>query len=229
MTSILKTVKYIYRETINKKKVEFQNIIKIKMNTKKGFTLLELLIVIGILAILSTTIVLVINPAELLKKARDSQRISDLNTVKTAIAYYVTEYGSPNIGLSTQTYSDVASVACNTLAPATTTTPTVDGEGWIPIDFTKLSGGSPIGSLPLDPNQSAASTADPAYYYVYLVDATNLTFKLVANMESTYYSSGEGGDVESVDGGNEGDLYEVGTDMTITVGGGTDNCYADAT
>jgi len=47
------------------------------MKTKKGFTLLELLIVIGILAILSTTVVLVINPAELLKKARDSQRISE--------------------------------------------------------------------------------------------------------------------------------------------------------
>ena len=57
------------------------------MKTKKGFTLLELLIVIGILSILSTTVVLVINPAQLLKKARDAQRISDLNTVKTAIAY----------------------------------------------------------------------------------------------------------------------------------------------
>ena len=38
------------------------------MQTKKGFTLLELLIVIGILSILSTTVVLVINPAQLLKK-----------------------------------------------------------------------------------------------------------------------------------------------------------------
>ena len=91
------------------------------MKTKKGFTLLELLIVIGILSILSTTVVLVINPAQLLKKARDSQRISDLSTMKTAIAYYVTEAVSPDIGFATSTYSDVESVDCGYGAAATST------------------------------------------------------------------------------------------------------------
>ncbi|KKU14411.1 MAG: hypothetical protein UX23_C0018G0001, partial [Parcubacteria group bacterium GW2011_GWB1_45_9] len=52
---------------------------------KKGFTLIELLIVIGLLAILSTVAVLVINPAELLRQARDSQRVSDLGTVHSAL------------------------------------------------------------------------------------------------------------------------------------------------
>ena len=74
---------------------------------KKGFTLLELLIVIGILAILSTTMLLVINPAEMLRKARDSQRISDLNTLKTAIGFYLLNVSSPSIGFTGQTYSDV--------------------------------------------------------------------------------------------------------------------------
>ena len=119
------------------------------MNTKKGFTLLELLIVIGILAILSTTIILVINPAELLKKARDSQRISDLNTMKTAIAYYITETTTPSIGIAAQTYSDVAGVTFFTAASSTTTV-TTDGNGWIPIDFDGMAGGSPIGALPTD-------------------------------------------------------------------------------
>ena len=56
---------------------------------KKGFTLIELLIVIAILAILATTVVLVLNPAQILAQARDAQRISDLSSIKSAIALYL--------------------------------------------------------------------------------------------------------------------------------------------
>ena len=199
------------------------------MKTKKGFTLLELLIVIGILAILSTTVVLVINPAQLLKKARDSQRISDLNTLKTAIAYYITEAASPDIGAATTTYSYIANASCFGTATGTGDgIATTDGNGWIPISFDNdLTGGSPIGSLPSDPNPTIA-TENPGHYYVYGVgDTTNLTFKLVANMESTYYSSGDS-NVESKDGGTESTLYEVGTDMTLTVATSDGNCYTGA-
>ncbi|MCK5085475.1 prepilin-type N-terminal cleavage/methylation domain-containing protein, partial [Candidatus Parcubacteria bacterium] len=51
----------------------------------EGFTLLELLIVIAILAILSAVLILILNPAETMKKSRDTQRMSDLATMKTAI------------------------------------------------------------------------------------------------------------------------------------------------
>jgi len=190
------------------------------MHTKKGFTLLELLIVIGILAILSTTIVLVINPAELLRKARDAQRISDLNTMKTAIAYYLVDVSDPGLGdvYNTQTYSDLLGVKCDTNATAAATpTFAVNGTGWIPIDFTETTGGSPIGSLPQDPLISALST-DAVYHYTYLVSSsTPFTFKLTAAMESIYYSNGGPGDVELTDGGDDPNLYEVGTDMTIPI------------
>lgn len=198
------------------------------MQTKKGFTLLELLIVIGILSILSTTVVLVINPAQLLKKARDSQRISDLNTLKTAIAYYITETGSPSIGdlSTTTTYSDVASVVCLGGAADASVALTTDGNGWIPINFDGIAGGSPIGSLPKDPNPTISS-ANPARYYTYLVGSTtNYTFLLAANMESTYYSTDGGGDVETNDGGTLTGLYEVGTDMDTLNSTTSANCYA---
>jgi len=187
---------------------------------------LELLIVIGILAILATTVVLVINPAQLLKKARDSQRISDLNTLKTAIGYYTTEIASPSIGDTSHTYSDVSGVTCESRsADANQGKFTTDGNGWIPIKFSDLTGGSPIASLPRDPAQTA-STANPAHYYVYLVGSTtNYTYKLVANMESTYYSKDGDGDVESNDGGNISTLYEVGTDLTV-LSTTSANCYA---
>ena len=198
------------------------------MNTKKGFTLLELLIVIGILAILSTTVVLVINPAELLRRARDSQRISDLNTLKSAITLFIAETGTSNIGsaYTAKTYSHVATVKCNNSTDAATATSTLtNGTGWIPIDFDDMAIGSPISSLPVDPNTSAANGN---LYYVYLVgDATKLLFKLVANMESATYRSGGPDDVESVDGGQNPNLYEVGTKMDTPITTGT-NCFNGA-
>ena len=62
---------------------------------RKGFTLIELLIVIGILAILSTAAVLILNPAEIIKEARDVQRISDLKALKNAIEFYLARATQP--------------------------------------------------------------------------------------------------------------------------------------
>lgn len=56
---------------------------------RKGFTLIELLIVIAIIAILSIVVVLTLNPAEMLRRSRDSNRISDLATIETAINLYL--------------------------------------------------------------------------------------------------------------------------------------------
>lgn len=62
---------------------------------KKGFTLLELLIVISIIAVLAVILVIVLNPVETLKKSRDTQRISDLGTLKTAVGIYTTSKAAP--------------------------------------------------------------------------------------------------------------------------------------
>jgi len=82
--------------------------------SKKGFTLLELLIVIAIIAILSVVIIFVLNPAETLKKSRDSQRIADLNTLKTALGIYLTTVAAPDL--------DAAIAACFGIGPPVVTT-----------------------------------------------------------------------------------------------------------
>lgn len=68
---------------------------KLNTNTKKGFTLLELLIVIAIIAVLSVLLIIVLDPSETLKRARDSQRVNDLATLKTALGIYLTNTSSP--------------------------------------------------------------------------------------------------------------------------------------
>lgn len=84
-----------------------------KFTKKQGFTLLELLIVIAIIAILSVILVLVLDPSETLKKSRDSQRMSDLSTIKTALGLYSTSVSAPfmagaasNAGCKGSTSSD---------------------------------------------------------------------------------------------------------------------------
>lgn len=67
-------------------------------NSLTGFTLLELLIVVSIIAILSVALILVLNPAESLRKSRDAQRISDMSTMKTALGLYMTSTSTPYLG-----------------------------------------------------------------------------------------------------------------------------------
>ncbi len=65
--------------------------------------MIELLVVIGILAILSIVVILVINPTELLKQARDSSRVSDLATINSALNLYVVDNSSGSLGTASTT------------------------------------------------------------------------------------------------------------------------------
>ncbi len=65
---------------------------KIVLAVKRGFTLIELLVVIAILGILSTVVVVAVNPARQLAKARDVQRETDLIGIMSAILQYSSEH-----------------------------------------------------------------------------------------------------------------------------------------
>ncbi|KKU46502.1 MAG: hypothetical protein UX65_C0003G0046 [Parcubacteria group bacterium GW2011_GWB1_46_8] len=204
---------------------------------KKGFTLLELLIVIAILAILASTAVVVLNPAEILRKSRDSSRLQDLDSMRTALNYYIANTSTPvlgsqpTIGCMDQTvapctagctYSHLTGVFSGSTVSSASTTRTVGGAGWIPVALSSLTGGSPLSSWPVDPTNSSTS----ARYYAYQCNYANTTFTLYANMESATYKNGGSSDVESKDGGSIAAVYEVGTAF-LTAATGT-NFFNDA-
>ncbi len=55
----------------------------------QGFTLVEILIVIGILALLATTLMLTLNPAETQKKARDTKRLNDMRNLQLLLEGWI--------------------------------------------------------------------------------------------------------------------------------------------
>ena len=173
----------------------------------KGFTLIELLVSIGIIAALSAAVVVALNPVELFRQARDTQRVSSLATLNKAIN--ILQAGAPNfaslLGTKHQVYislPDTASDCPNLklILPALPADPSdppdwtyhcatqenllkTDGTGWLPIDLSSVQAVS-IPALPKDPlNQYDPAVPAQAYFYTYATDGLG-HYELNAKTES---------------------------------------------
>jgi prepilin-type N-terminal cleavage/methylation domain-containing protein len=176
-------------------------------NIITGFTLIELLVVIAILAVLMVAVALILNPAELIKQGRDATRLSDLAAVHSAVALYLADISIPEFTNSTRCTADGSPPSGSSCTVVTTST-AVDGSGWVNIDFTGISSGSPLSRLPLDPINNSD------WFYAYKGNE-NGDYEIITKMESIRYSYNDGepggSDVESTDGGDDDDWYEIGT------------------
>lgn len=84
-------------------------------SAQKGFTLVELLVVIGILATLLAITLIAINPARQFSQANNTQRSSNVNSILNAVHQYAADNrGALPTGITTtvQTIADTGADIC---------------------------------------------------------------------------------------------------------------------
>jgi len=59
--------------------------------SEKGFTLIEILVVIGMIAILATIVIIAINPGRQFAQGRNTQRTSNVNAILNAIGQNISD------------------------------------------------------------------------------------------------------------------------------------------
>jgi len=166
--------------------------------SQKGFTLVELLVVIAIIAILAGVLLVVINPASMLRKSRDSKRLQDIEALVNAI----------NLATTQSEMVLTATAGCATCTSATGTRALDGSNGWVKftIPATKRGLAAFVPTLPADPINAAQGGVN--YWFTYASDATN--FEVTAVLEDPDNAA-----KMANDGGNNAAEYELGTSLTL--------------
>ena len=131
----------------------------IKFHTTKqsGFTLLEVLLVVAIIAILAGIVIIAINPSKNLGDTRNAQRQADVTTILNSVY----QYSLDNNGALPSTIPTTATEMCKTgTAGATCTSSSL-------IDLSSVTtSGKYIASLPIDPSCPTGCNANGIGYQI---------------------------------------------------------------
>jgi prepilin-type N-terminal cleavage/methylation domain-containing protein len=82
---------------------------RVRYSLHRGFTLVELLIVIAVLGVLATVVIVAIDPLEQLARGEDAGRVSTVSQVANALQTYATSVGGGNFPVTTNWYGALKS------------------------------------------------------------------------------------------------------------------------
>jgi prepilin-type N-terminal cleavage/methylation domain-containing protein len=85
-----------------------------RLRSKRGFTLIEILVVIGMLAILSTIVLIAVNPLRQFAQARNTERQNDVAVLLNAISERIADHGG-------QFWTSADTTGCGADLPSTQT------------------------------------------------------------------------------------------------------------
>ena len=126
-------------------------------NNNKGFTLLEILLVVAAIAILAGIVIVAINPGKQLGDTRNAQRQSDVNTILNAVYQYSIDHNGALPGYAYLSGTPTEICAANTA------TSTCTGSSLIPLNEL-VWGETYLVDLPSDP--SGGCDADGICYQI---------------------------------------------------------------